>query len=73
MPWCWRGVVLAVLLVVVVVGLVPAAVLVKALKAMTIYVNTFATVLFLVRALAKLKRERFLCCPRLFREEAGRN
>ena len=37
----------------------------------TIYVNNFPTVLFLVKEIAKLERERFVFCPRLFREGGG--
>ena len=33
--------------------------------------NNFPTVLFLVRAFAKLQRERSYFCPRLFRERGG--
>ena len=34
--------------------------------------NNFPTVLFLVRAFAKLQRERSYFCPRLFREGGAR-
>ena len=36
-----------------------------------IYVKNFPTVLFLVKEIAKLERERFVFCPRLFREAGG--
>ena len=33
--------------------------------------KNFPTVFILVKEIAKLERERFVFCPRLFREEAG--
>ena len=49
--------------------LVLCVVLYRERNGSTIYVKIFPTVLFLVKEIAKLERERFVFCPRLFREE----
>ena len=63
---------LVVVAVVLVAVLVLCVVLSRERNGSTIYVKTIPTVLFLVKEIAKLERERFVFCPRLFREEAGR-
>ena len=70
------GVAVAVGLVVVAVMLLAVLVLCVVLyrerNGSTIYVKNFPTVLFLVKEIAKLERERFVFCPRLFWEEGAR-
>ena len=51
--------------------LVLCVVLYRERNGSTIYVNNFPTVLFLVKEIAKLERERSVFCPRLFREGGG--
>ena len=63
---------LVVVAVVLVAVLVLCVVLYRERNGSTIYVNNFPTVLFLVKEIAKLERERFVFCPRLFREGGGR-
>ena len=58
--------------VVLVAVLVLCVVLYRERNGSTIYVKKFPTVLFLVKEIAKLERERFVFCPRLFREGGGR-
>ena len=48
--------------------LVLCVVLYRERNGSTIYEIFFPTVLFLVKEIAKLERERFVFCPRLFRE-----
>ena len=60
---------LVVVAVVLLAVLVLCVVLCRERNGSTIYVNNFPTVLFLVKEIAKLERERFVFCPRLFREE----
>ena len=62
---------LVVVAVVLVAVLVLCVVLYRERKGSTIYVKNFPTVLFSVKEIAKLERERFVFCPRLFREGAG--
>ena len=62
---------LVVVAVVLVAVLVLCVVLYRERNGSTIYVNNFPTVLFLVKEIAKLERERFVFCPRLFREGGG--
>ena len=62
---------LVVVAVVLVAVLVLCVVLYRERNGSTIYVNIFPTVLFLVKEFAKLERERFVFCPRLFREGGG--
>ena len=62
---------LVVVAVVLVAVLVLCVVLYRERNGSTIYVKNFPTVLFLVKEIAKLERERFVFCPRLFREGAG--
>ena len=62
---------LVVVAVVLVAVLVLCVVLYMERNDSTIYVKNFATVLFLVKEFAKLERERFVFCPRLFREGGG--
>ena len=59
---------LVVVAVVLVAVLVLCVVLYRERNGSTIYVKNFPTVLFLVKEIAKLERERFVFCPRLFRE-----
>ena len=63
---------LVVVAVVLVAVLVLCVVLYRERNGSTIYVKNFPTVLFLVKEIAKLERERFVFWPRLFREETGR-
>ena len=66
------AVVLVVVVAVVLVAvLVLCVVLYRERNGSTIYVKNFPTVLFLVKEIAKLERERFVFCPRLFREGGG--
>ena len=62
---------LVVVAVVLVAVLVLCVVLYRERNGSTIYVKNFPTVLFLVKEIAKLERERFVFCPRLFREEGA--
>ena len=62
---------LVVVAVVLVAVLVLCVVLYRERNGSTIYVKNFPTVLFLVKEIAKLERERSVFCPRLFREEGG--
>ena len=62
---------LVVVAVVLVAVLVLCVVLYRERNGSTIYVKNFPTVLFLVKEIAKLERERFVFCPRLFREGGG--
>ena len=57
--------------VVLVAVLVLCVVLYRERNGSTIYVKNFPTVLFLVKEIAKLERERFVFWPRLFREGGG--
>ena len=57
--------------VVLVAVLVLCVVLYRERNGSTIYVKNFPTVLFLVKEIAKLERERSVFCPRLFREGGG--
>ena len=59
---------LVVVAVVLVAVLVLCVVLYRERNGSTIYVKNCPTVLFLVKEIAKLERERFVFCPRLFRE-----
>ena len=62
---------LVVVAVVLVAVLVLCVVLYRERNGSTIYVKNFPTVLFLVKEIAKLERERSCFCPGLFREGAG--
>ena len=62
---------LVVVAVVLVAVLVLCVVLYRERNGSTIYVKNFPTVLFLVKEIAKLQRERSVFCPRLFREGGG--
>ena len=64
---------LVVVAVVLVAVLVLCVVLYRERNGSTIYVKNFPTVLFLVKEIAKLERERFVFCPRLFREGGARS
>ena len=62
---------LVVVAVVLVAVLVLCVVLYRERNGSTIYVKKCPTVLFLVKEIAKLERERFVFWPRLFREGGG--
>ena len=62
---------LVVVAVVLVAVLVLCVVLYRERNGSTIYVKKIPTVLFLVKEIAKLERERSVFCPRLFREGGG--
>ena len=66
------AVVLVVVLAVVLVAVfVLCVVLYRERNGSTIYVKQIPTLLLLVKEIAKLERERFVFCPRLFREGGG--